>query len=323
MLNIVFEQHRMDLTNSSEFSKPEDGTAYGLSDSLEMKIRYVFAAFCGFILIIGVPGHICVFLTLVDSTRSKPSQVTLMTNFLLMNVTVNDLIFLLFNVTILGVAFISRDWRLGAGLCTANQSISNWTMFSSFYSMVTISVVRYIAVVHPTRSLFLRKNQVYPACMLMCMMGFMVSIPNWMYQREVTMDGLKYCIALMTVKQTWLYFVLLGGVGFFPAMFLMFICYSNLIYALWCGRSEVAHTSGHVHMSMRVTVTVLTVLLVFILMWLPYWIMIYISTNGSLPKKPITYIITQISVIFAYSNCAVSPVIYFTLQGGLKKLLKK
>ncbi|XP_077192329.1 galanin receptor 2a-like [Paroedura picta] len=244
-----------------------------------------------------------------------------MTNTLMVNITISDLIFLLYNVTVLLFTFVYEDWSMGAAVCVSSQSFSMWTMFCSFYSMVATSFLRYMAVVHPTSSFPANRLQRFFLCMLMWLMGFTVSVPNWMHQGVIVLEDARYCMLLMTPKQTYLYFVLFGGIAFFPFVLLLALCYGRIVQSLWCRKMVVVHSS----VSKKATVMILTVLAIFILMWIPCSVVIYLSASHRLPQTSAAFVASSICTVLAYSNCSVSPIICFSLsdqfQAGLKKLL--
>ncbi|XP_034979411.1 galanin receptor 2a-like [Zootoca vivipara] len=305
-------------------SQRTDGSFGGLTVT---QLRYIFASFCGLILLVGFVGNLFMLLVLIEGFRSSRStnSISAMTNALMVNITISDLIFLLYNVTVLLLTFLYEDWEMGSAVCVSSQSFSMWTMFCSFYSMVVTSILRYLAVIHPTCSFPANSLQRFLLCMIMWFMGFAVSVPNWMHQGVVVLEDARYCTLLMTPRQTYLYFVLFGGVAFFPFVLLLVLCYSRIVHSLWFRKMVVVHSSSSIRLNRKATVMILTVLAVFILMWIPCSVVIYLSATHSLPQTPAGFVASGLSSILAYSNCSVSPLICFSLsdqfQASLKKLL--
>lgn len=302
------------------------GSGYNFLGLTEMQLRCIFASCCGIILLVGFVGNLLMLLVLIEGLRaSSSSSISTMTNTLMVNITISDLVFLLYNVTVLLLTFVYEDWQLGVAICISSQSFSMWTMFCSFYSMVATSILRYLAVVHPTCSFSTNKVQRFWLCMSMWLMGFAVSIPNWMHQGVIKIGDARYCMLLMTPEQTFLYFVLFGGIAFLPFVLLLVLCYSRIVQSLWCRASVTVHSSVTVHLNQKATIMILTVLIVFILMWIPCSVMIYLSATHSFPETSAGFVASSLSSVLAYSNCSVSPLICFSLseqfQAGLKKLL--
>nr|XP_033774552.1 C-C chemokine receptor type 8-like [Geotrypetes seraphini] len=316
--------------NSSTNSSFHHSQSFSFPGLSVMQVKYIFASFFGVILVVGIVGNVLILLVLIDnllSSSSSSNHISIMTGTLMVNLTISDMTFLLYNVPVMLLSFVFEDWEMGSAVCISSQSMSMWTMFCSFYTMVATSILRYMAVVHPTYSFSVSKAQRFLVCLLTWLMGFTVSIPNWMHQKVIVIDEAHHCLLLMNEHQTFWYFVLFGGVAFFPFVFLLLLCYSRIIQSLWCGRIKVVHASGNLHVNQKATIMILTVLIVFIMMWIPCSVLIFLSASHSLPHTATAFIVSNLSSVLAYSNCSVSPLICFSLsdqfQAGLKKFFKR
>ncbi|XP_005313309.1 galanin receptor type 2-like [Chrysemys picta bellii] len=303
------------------------GTEHSFLGLTVRQLRYVFAAFCSLILLVGLVGNLLMLLVLIESLQSSSSSshISTLTSTLMVNITVSDLLFLLYNVTVLLLTFLQEDWQMGVTICVSSQSLSMWTMFCSFYSMVATSILRYMAVVHPTCSFSTSKVQRLLLCMSMWLLGFFISIPNWLHQRVMAVGDTHYCVLLLTPEQTFLYFLLFGGIAFLPFVLLMLLCYSRIVQSLWCRSTHVVHSSGSTQLNQKATVMILTVVTVFVLMWIPCSVVIYLSATHRLSQTPAAFVASSLAMVLAYSNCSVNPLICFSLsdqfRGSLKKLL--
>ncbi|XP_030077545.1 allatostatin-A receptor-like [Microcaecilia unicolor] len=317
--------------NSSINSSFHHSQSFSFPGLSVMQVQYIFAFFFGVILVVGIVGNVLILLVLIDSllssTSSSSSHISIMTGTLMINLTISDMTFLLYNVPVMLFSFVFEDWVMGSAVCISSQSMSMWTMFCSFYTMVATSILRYMAVVHPTWSFSTSKTQRLLVCLLTWLMGFTISIPNWMHQKVIQIDEADHCMLLMTEHETFWYFVLFGGVAFLPFVLLLLVCYFRIIQSIWCGRIKVVHSSGNLQLNKKATVMILTVLIVFIIMWIPCSVIIFLSASHSLPHTATAFIASNLSSVLAYSNCSVSPLICFSLsdqfQAGLKKLFKR
>ncbi|KAG6922100.1 C-C chemokine receptor type 1-like [Chelydra serpentina] len=312
--------------NATAAASSRDHSFLGLT---VRQLRYVFATLCSLILLVGLTGNLLMLLVLIEglqsSSSSSSSHISTLTSTLMVNITVSDLLFLLYNVTVLLLAFLQEDWQMGVAVCVSSQSLSMWTMFCSFYSMVATSILRYVAVVHPTCSFSTSKVQRLLLCTSMWLLGFFVSIPNWLHQRVMAAGDAHYCVLLLTPEQTFLYFLLFGGIAFLPFVLLMLLCYSRVVQSLWFRSTRVGHLPGSAQLNQKATVMILTVVTVFVLMWIPCSVVIYLSATHRLSQTPAAFVASSLAMVLAYSNCSVSPLICFSLsaqfQGSLKKLL--
>ncbi|XP_029429460.1 urotensin-2 receptor-like [Rhinatrema bivittatum] len=301
--------------NNTAGSLPVPVAQHSLNNSLVTQIRYSIALCLGLVFVLGITGNIFMLLVLIDNLRSSNSSpISTMTNTFMANITVSDMIFLLYNVPVMLLNFIFKDWKMGSAVCISSQSMSMWTMFCSFYTMVATSILRYVAVVHPLWNLSSSKTQKLTLVTLMWLLGFLVSIPNWLSQEVVGIGDVSYCVLCMTKAQMSLYFILFGGIAFLPAMFLMVMCYWEIIRFLWCRRDKMPHSENRLHKNKKVTATITIIVTVFVVMWIPYWVLTCLSAIHSLPQRPIVFVASSLSTLLAYANCCVSPLLYFALS---------
>nr|XP_006132222.1 somatostatin receptor type 4-like [Pelodiscus sinensis] len=313
-------------SNSSLGSASAQAAGHRFLGLTMTQLRCIFATFCSLTLLVGLVGNLLMLLVLTEGFQSSSSShISTLSSTLMVNITASDLLFLLYNVTVLLLTFLQEDWQLGVACCVSSQSLSMWTMFCSFYSMVATSILRYVAVVHPSCSFSTSKGQRLLLCMSTWLLGFCVSIPNWMHQRVMKAGEAHHCVLLMTPEQTFLYFILVGGVAFLPFVLLLLLCYARIVQVLWCRHSHMAPSAGSAQLNQKATVMILTVVTVFVLMWIPGCVVIYLSATHRLSQTPAAFVASSVATVLAYSNCSVSPLICFSLsdqfQGSLKKLL--
>ncbi|TNN74473.1 Somatostatin receptor type 5 [Liparis tanakae] len=97
-------------------------------------------------LLVGVGGHLLLWLVLVRNprSRSQPSSV------LLLNLSLADLGALLTLPCVL-LSASSRDWRLGGGTCVLLGFMTSVTVGGEIFSLAALSVLRYRIVAPPAR----------------------------------------------------------------------------------------------------------------------------------------------------------------------------
>lgn len=323
MQNAIARYEMLLACNRSSILLPEDGLNYGLSRISSASVRYALVLCLAFVLLVGLTGNVLMVLVLADSLRGSPNDVTVITSLLMLNISAFDMIFLLYDVPVMLLVFVFDDWQLGEAVCISSQSISTWAMCCGFYSMVVTSVLRYLAVVHPTYSFSCTQCQRVMLLSFTWILGFIISIPNWMHQKVASIRGQPHCAFCMTQSQTLLYFALFFGVAFLPALFLMIVCYWEIIRFLWCRRERASHAKSYLQKNRQVTTKILTIVIIFVVMWIPYWLMTFLLANDSLPLNPVVFIISNLAVLLAYSNCCVSPLIFFGFSDQTRLQMKK
>lgn len=299
-----------------------------LSDIFLFYSRSVFAFFYVFFFLMGLPGNILLLLVLIRGLRRKSgSHISRLTEPLFINIVALDLLFFLYSFPVMFGNAVFQDWRLGYWLCVSNCSVSFWISFADFYSMLAVSLLRYIAVLHPMQVLPISPKQIALTCVLIWVVCLLFSTPFWIHFKMVQVEGKTSCVNQMASEELHLYLRLLGGVGFLPPMLLMVFCYSRIIAALKVRRRMLSiHTVASFHINWRATVMTLVTMVALVTMWLPYWLLVFFTKlDESLTTIP-AYLAYHLTSILAFSNRCINPVICFFLsrqfQTRLRNLLR-
>ncbi|XP_068929759.1 galanin receptor 2a-like [Petaurus breviceps papuanus] len=307
---------------------------YGLSES---RLRPVLATLCGLILLAGLLANGLMLIILSRGTGLRgqaPGPLLALTNSLMVNITLSDLVFLVYVVPVLLLTFLQEDWWLGSSICTTSQSFNMGTMFCTFYSMVATALLRHAAVAFPAMAFPASRGAQLLLCLTMWILGFSVSLPNWLYQKVVEEgreDGeevgqgselIHSCLMLLGPAQTSRYFTLLGALAFLPFALILVFSFTHLGWLLWSG--EWPQVPPDVRQHREATGLILVVLVVFVVMWGPCSVLGYVAASGGLPDTFTVFVATSLCTILAYSNCAISPILCFCLsrqfRAGLKDL---
>ncbi|XP_006202251.3 neuropeptides B/W receptor type 1-like [Vicugna pacos] len=315
MLTLCVQSRRMEANATS--------TA-GLTAIPEGLLRLVFAGVCGLILLVGLPAN-GLMLLVVGRGPCAPRPLLALTNSLMVNITLSDLLFLACVVPVLLLSFLRRDWWLGPTVCTTSQAANNATMFCTFYSMVATALLRHVAVARPDVALPSSPGTRLLLCGTMWVLGLTASLPNWLFQQVVVEEEGQACLLLLNPAQTSCYFTLLGALAFLPCVLGLGCSFSHVGWLLWTQPRGPMGESIREHQEN--TGLILVVLVVFVLMWGPCSVLGYVAAVGDLPATPMAFVASSFCTILAYSNCAVSPILCFYLsrpfRAGLRDLFCK
>lgn len=114
-------------------------------------VRWYVLFFFSTIAITGFVGNLLVILVVVFNKNMHST-----TNLLIVNLASADLMFVIFCVPFTGVDYVLQRWPFGAVWCRSVQYLIVVTAYASIYTLVLMSVDRFLAVVHPIRSRMLR-----------------------------------------------------------------------------------------------------------------------------------------------------------------------
>lgn len=110
----------------------------------------------GLIFALGVLGNSLVITVLA---RSKPGKPRSTTNLFILNLSIADLAYLLFCIPFQATVYALPTWVLGAFICKFIHYFFTVSMLVSIFTLVAMSVDRYVAIVHSRRSSSLRVSR--------------------------------------------------------------------------------------------------------------------------------------------------------------------
>ncbi|KAI5651677.1 7 transmembrane receptor (rhodopsin family) domain-containing protein [Phthorimaea operculella] len=121
---------------------------------LEKVVSRVVPIFFGFIGIVGLVGNALVVLVVAANPGMRST-----TNLLIINLAVADLLFVIFCVPFTATDYVMPRWPFGDMWCKVVQYFIVVTAHASVYTLVLMSLDRFMAVVHPIASMSIRTEK--------------------------------------------------------------------------------------------------------------------------------------------------------------------
>lgn len=106
--------------------------------------------------VLGFPGNILAFYTFCKKVRQKPTPI----DILLLNLTISDLLFLLFLPFKMHEVANNMFWNLPYGFCQLSVFVFYMTIYNSTFVLTAVSVERYLGVAFPIQHA-LKRRPVY------------------------------------------------------------------------------------------------------------------------------------------------------------------
>ncbi|XP_023260389.1 galanin receptor type 1-like [Seriola lalandi dorsalis] len=213
-------------------------------------------------LLVGVGGHLLLWLVLVRNprSRSKPSSV------LLLNLSLSDL-GALFTLPCVLLSASFQDWQLGGGTCVLLGFMTSVTVGVEIFSLAALSVLRY-RIVAPRMRLPASLTQVLCAVVAIWLVSVTMALPKVTY---INFDG---GCTWSVGRDKWLFFLV-------PA-FLFYYVAPLLCIAINCGLiiSHLHSCRGTLAADRRnkkATALLIGSTLVFAVSWLPYYALEFVN----------------------------------------------
>ncbi|XP_020388000.1 C-C chemokine receptor type 6a [Rhincodon typus] len=248
---------------------------------------------------------------LVVLTYSLYKKVKSMTDMYLMNLAIADILFV---VTLpFWAANEVNGWIFEVIGCKVLKGLYCVNFYSGMLLLAVISIDRYIAIVHATKSFNYRgKTLIYSKiiCVAIWLSGIVVSLPTFvfseMYKFETTGEyicDIRYPKNYSNIGKMIAPTIQLT-LGFFIPLLIMVFCYSLIINTLLQARNFQRHKAFRVVMAVVVT---------FIFCQVPYNVIVLYETVHKTDRcdlhKQMT-IVRTVAQSLAFLHCCLNPVLY-------------
>ncbi|KAM5136604.1 galanin receptor type 1 [Callospermophilus lateralis] len=271
---------------------------------------------------LGVLGNSLVITVLA---RSKPGKPRSTTNLFILNLSIADLAYLLFCIPFQATVYVLPTWVLGAFICKFIHYFFTVSMLVSIFTLAAMSVDRYVAIVHSRRSSSLRVSR-----NALLGVGFIWTLSIAMASPVAYHQGLfhgddgnqTFCWEEWTNKSHKKAYVVCTFVfGYLLPLLLICFCYAKVLTHL---HKKLKNMSKKSETSKKKTAqTVLVVVVVFGISWLPHHVIHLWAEFGVFPLTPASFFFRITAHCLAYSNSSVNPIIYAFLSENFRKAYKQ
>lgn len=260
------------------------------------------------VFIISVPLNLVATVMFVHRIRPKKPAVIYM-----LNLACADLLFGLLLPFKIAYHYHGNNWIYGSFMCSVVTAAFHCNMYCSVLLVMCIGLDRFLAVVHPMKSLTWRSPRTASAvCAAMWLLSLGGVVPLLISEQTIHLSdlGITTCHDVQdveTLQSYYLYFFpIYSSIFFFIPLIFTVVCYVRIIQALTA--ANVANRSKKT----RAIVMAVVVLLVFVVCFAPtnillmvhYVQMTHASSDGS-------YKAYLLSVCVGSLSCCLDPVLYY------------
>ncbi|KAK6466305.1 somatostatin receptor type 1 [Huso huso] len=280
-------------------------------DPSKFVIPSIYAVVC----CIGLTGNAMVIYVILKYAKMKTA-----TNIYILNLAIADELFML-SVPFLATSAALQHWPFGSLMCRLVLSVDGINMFTSIFCLTVLSIDRYIAVVHPIKAARYRRPTVAKMINIcVWVLSLVVILPIIIFADTVPSgDGGVDCNFLWP-ESSWseafvIYTFLLG---FLLPVVAICLCYCLIVVKM----RAVALKAGWLQRrksEKKITRMVMLVVTVFVICWMPFYIIQLLSVF----QRPPDPVITQLFVILSYANSGANPILYVFVSGNFRRSFQR
>ncbi|XP_018413877.1 PREDICTED: B2 bradykinin receptor-like [Nanorana parkeri] len=221
-------------------------------------------------------------------------------------------------------------WQFGDFLCVAVNSLIMLNLFASVYFLMMVSIDRYLALVK-TMSVGRMRRPWWAkvTCAIIWTFAAVVSLPKFIFRKVTFVPELNTTACIIDApSDTWhvVNNIILNVVGFLIPVIVIGFCSFQIVSVL---RNNTMQKFKEIKNEKRATWLVLSVLLVFIVCWLPFHISAFIDTLDQFkvfPRCVVSQpneIFNQISTYIGFSNSCINPLLYVIVGNNFRRKAKE
>lgn len=157
------------------------GGATNNDANIQIIAKTVVPIFFGLIFCTGLVGNALVVLVILSNRNMRST-----TNLLIINLAVADLLFVVFCIPFTATDYVLDRWPFGNIWCKTVQYLIVVTANASIYTLVLMSLDRFLAVVYPIASRAWRtERNTSRACLLIWIVTLTAALPAWFAHGEL------------------------------------------------------------------------------------------------------------------------------------------
>ncbi|KAI9562494.1 putative allatostatin A receptor [Daphnia sinensis] len=301
--------------------RPDYSHGFAMQRIISIVVPIIF----GIIVVVGFIGNALVVVVVAANQQMRNT-----TNLLIINLALADLLFIVFCVPFTASDYALPFWPFGDAWCKIVQYLVIVTAYASVYTLVLMSLDRYLAVVHPITSMSIRTEaNTYWAIAVTWVVIFVACVPLLMAHGEVMylFAEEEYSVCVFLQKEGWSYHVF--QITFFATSYvipLLLICglYICMLMRLWRGVAPGGRVSAESRRGKkRVTRMVCIVVVIFAVCWCPIQLVLVLKSLALFEITPFTVMIQIVSHVLAYMNSCVNPFLYALISDNFRKAFRK
>ncbi|XP_030558758.1 tachykinin-like peptides receptor 99D [Drosophila novamexicana] len=274
----------------------------------------------GGMVIVATGGNLIVVWIVLTTKRMRT-----VTNYFIVNLSIADAMVSSLNVTFNYYYMLDSDWIFGELYCKVSQFIAMLSICASVFTLMAISIDRYVAIMKPLQPRMSKRRNLAIAA-LIWLSSTLISCPMLLFFRTeevpVTMENKTRIVCFPEwpdgqtnhSKQEHIYNILILILTYFLPIISMTVTYSRVGIELWGSKTIGEYTprqTENVRSKRRVVKMMIVVVLIFGFCWLPFHTyFIVTSCYPAITEAPFIQELYLVIYWLAMSNSMYNPIIY-------------
>jgi allatostatin receptor len=318
MASINVTTSRVNVTSGKNIRSNNANTDIVQFLDFEQLVRIIIPIIFSLIVVIGLVEHIMVIIAVICNRRMQNT-----TNILILSLAVADLCFIVFCVPFTATGYAMATWPFGDVWCKIMQFAQHVSAYASVYTLVLMSLDRYLAVVHPitSKSIRTKRNTLFMVCItwgVILLSNIPILFHFAHYEYDYFGEPRSACVNVRALhnedlRQT--FFVCFFVCGYVLPLCLICVMYGLLIRRLlYGGTAGGSRRKAKNNSKTRATKLVVVVVVIFALCWLPIQLIFIIQLFPSIEQNIIMVAAQMAANVLAYTNSCVNPILYAFLS---------
>ncbi|VDI71296.1 allatostatin receptor [Mytilus galloprovincialis] len=284
----------------------------------ESILGFILPIIYGLTIPVGCLGNLLVIIA-VCSQRQKRNT----TDILIVNLAVVDILFIMVYVPYLVTTYFKGSWVLGDFVCKLSNYILYVSATISVYTLVMMSLDRYLAIVHPITSKKYRTRQ--NVNLLVFITWLVVSgsyLPVIIETNKIGESELSVCGMSMTFDRRLVACFLVFA--YVLPLLMISVFYGLILKQILYGVAPGTRRSATRMQPMkRVAKRILVVVIAFAMCWLPDHIINMLILFGDFYDNILISSIVATSNFLAFANSCLNPILYTFLSTKYRQSLRQ
>ncbi|XP_066996206.2 tachykinin-like peptides receptor 99D [Anabrus simplex] len=259
------------------------------------------------------------------------------TNYFLVNLSVADAMVSTLNVTFNYTYMLNSDWPFGKTYCKITQFVAVLSICASVFTLMAISIDRYMAIISPLRPRMGRRTTLI-VVVCIWMLGSTLSLPMIAFYTTDGMELAEGDVRIVCYSEwpdgpsphsyyEYVYNVVFMVVTYFLPIGSMTFTYLRVGVELWGSQSIGECTQRqmeNIRSKRRVVKMMVVVVLIFVVCWAPFHIyFIVVSLYPQINQSPYIQEVYLGIYWLAMSNSMYNPIIYFWMNSRFRRGFKQ